>query len=1269
MWLRTFAAALLIFTVSVWVNQAASPADAKPVDLRAGVLYGVTVSARDLNTLGDSKVRVAIGDPQGVLAEKVLHAFDPDFYFTLRARTSGPATIIARPDLSVTLTEIGTAAGQVSEQKAKWTGAQSIRLNETVLASADERPYVPVNGYADLLKGQHWYRFTATADELAFFAVEATDRDVPADLDVFQLNGGVLEPYSAGAHQYIPEATQNFPGLSNYRTRKISAGHTYYLRVSANHPAYRLRTATYALPPYRDPRQAVRTAMDFTVSLGDSWLNNIPRRGSVATRDTLPHPETQNCIACHPTQFTTRAYLTAVRNGYTPVNRVAADSLIWQLRNNPRPLAGHESANWARVIFSARTVSSRLPVLLDDASVLPGFGPAPPDIVTGAAGYLKLHYKGLDKLAEDEADGASPAVSPLEIGLQSWQTFGLAGDSRSTLESQIAAYEPRNVIDLNWKIIALSTIDRSKYSGAVGSLVEELMRKQTPDLRFGGADFITYHSLYALATAGLKASDPRVAKLVEFTLRNQLPSGGWQGEPGPKAFQTPFRETQFAVMALSTLFPASDPVAAPAAAVDPRRTASVLEREATARAWTGSIDTLMPLLGDESKLVQTAAAESIRRTLSRDLSDVHLLNTALRSPDSRMRSGALRVFARQFRALAGVAELRGSVKALLEDPAPLIRLQAAMALARWNTWSPEAHDILESLSARLPVEQDPRVARVLTEGVSGILDENIGYVETWMRTMSDPADRQKTVDALHARSKAQGAVLAKHLGSVDGNREGKLRLLTSLWDLPLRHMAIPATNRDRAEVVLPAYYSEYSAGVNGLHEDGFAYEPYQDALSFRYGSRNGFHKTRIGNDSELVDLTGAGPELEEALIALIRGTDRELKIAAIKAGASLGNSMSRRFTMAAFEVLRSQDKEARDAVRYVFENGARGRLTLGDPDVSEPEFVRAIEAALDPATPDALAVALPLVAELPPGSVLSRDVSLMSRIDALLFTKPLHPKALSVASSFPRVADGPLMRTLMLEGLASPNRAMRIAAAETAVRAYLADPTMPALAEQFAAASKGEVRRMMLDLLDPSRFSLRLSALSLYNPGPGVSIPPDAGLFSSEKVQQFVAMSLGDADPDVRAAAQDLTVLYPAVKSSPAVQMALAKFPLPKGPRTLDYDFFVAKVQPILARPGADGKACVVCHVSHGIFPLRLPAGRNGFTDKQSRENFQFASRVVDLSNPQKSLLLVKPTRPNDSAGDPNLYLATHNGGERWSGNETSEEYQTILRWIRGAKN
>ena len=53
---------------------------------------------------------------------------------------------------------------------------------------------------------------------------------------------------------------------------------------------------------------------------------------------------------------------------------------------------------------------------------------------------------------------------------------------------------------------------------------------------------------------------------------------------------------------------------------------------------------------------------------------------------------------------------------------------------------------------------------------------------------------------------------------------------------------------------------------------------------------------------------------------------------------------------------------------------------------------------------------------------------------------------------------------------------------------------------------------------------------------------------------------------------------------------------------------------------------------------------------------------------PQHSLILIKPTRPTDAGGDVSDYYATHNGGQRWKGNESGWQYKTILEWIRGAR-
>ncbi len=116
----------------------------------------------------------------------------------------------------------------------------------------------------------------------------------------------------------------------------------------------------------------------------------------------------------------------------------------------------------------------------------------------------------------------------------------------------------------------------------------------------------------------------------------------------------------------------------------------------------------------------------------------------------------------------------------------------------------------------------------------------------------------------------------------------------------------------------------------------------------------------------------------------------------------------------------------------------------------------------------------------------------------------------------------------------------------------------------------------------------------------------------------------------------------------------------------LDFNYFVSKIEPILATPGPDGKACVFCHASHVIFKLAPPNSEGVFSDQDSEQNYKFAMHVVDISDPRQSLILIKPTRPTDSAGNVGDYLATHNGGQRWPGNESSWQYRTILEWIRG---
>jgi hypothetical protein len=100
--------------------------------------------------------------------------------------------------------------------------------------------------------------------------------------------------------------------------------------------------------------------------------------------------------------------------------------------------------------------------------------------------------------------------------------------------------------------------------------------------------------------------------------------------------------------------------------------------------------------------------------------------------------------------------------------------------------------------------------------------------------------------------------------------------------------------------------------------------------------------------------------------------------------------------------------------------------------------------------------------------------------------------------------------------------------------------------------------------------------------------------------------------------------------------------------RRPDETAFRAYVEPILTRRGRDGYACVHCHATHTLF----------------NATYQTVMNVVDLNDPEASLILRKPTSSADSEGVVGSKVLPHGGGVRWE--KDSPEYQTILHWIEG---
>lgn len=299
-------------------------------EAEAGSLYAITVAVKNPAQLqGDRQVHAEIADARGIVAEKWLHTADLDFYLTLRSRVRGAVTVDLStrnaepiPEIETMFHRIPMRSGEPSIIAAapndKWQDAQPFELGQTIFGADDERPYAPAPGedrYAAMMKGFQWFRFTFHGNQprLIYFAMDITDREVPLDVDIFQLGKNAtgqpdVVPYTEGASIYQIEATQNYPGLYKFRTRILQPGETYYVRVDANHPAYQLRTYDYPVPPYRDPRQAVRTGWIFWstwVTPGcrtrrvagqwrcvPPWCTQIRSFASRATRRSLRHAAT-----------------------------------------------------------------------------------------------------------------------------------------------------------------------------------------------------------------------------------------------------------------------------------------------------------------------------------------------------------------------------------------------------------------------------------------------------------------------------------------------------------------------------------------------------------------------------------------------------------------------------------------------------------------------------------------------------------------------------------------------------------------------------------------------------------------------------------------------------------------------------------------------------------------------------------------------------------------------------------------------------------------
>ncbi len=1284
------------------------------------------VSAPSPATFGSSDtLQVTLRGGGKTIAGKSLHAGDPDLYTLFRSTgvaeieiasfSSAPVehtvTVLEWPATSATNTAVE------AEPNDSWSEANEFKLGQTVWASADDKPYIlPLNEskaakgatpYAqqvDLTSdrlpegGVDWFKFTYDGAEpkLVHFELDLLERDnIPVDVSVFTVENGEAKSYERGADPVTPPHEVQALAGNKFTTRIITRG-TYYVRVDANHVFYQLRTSSYNVPPSNDPRSAIRAGMDYLVSAGDSWHANTPRHGGIVTRVSSNHFETQLCIACHATHFTTRGELTARQNGYAVNKRWSLQFLTERLANNPLPFYGHKDAYWTRVISASANVMSRLASLVNqyDGEFT---GEKRLSLLKGVAGYLEIYYKGRSELPNDESNGNTPLVSTYEVAWYSWKVFDemfrLTNENeyreyRDQIRRLIEQEKIKNNVDLCYQTIALAEIDRAAYAGRIKRNADRILTLQRDDGQWSmlfekdspSVEFQTYHCLYALARAGYSPEHPQIAMSLKFLLGRQQEWGGWfDPKQSYENFRTPFRETQFAVMALSEFYkgtdgkgwltaasqslPAGDALLrleqidgvwerpspqltlgliASLNSEEPlvRMAAAAALGRAGAKAASNALGQLGPLLGDPSKLVQIAAAQALRRDaaqfggmpsgssgVSPEDQAANIISAALDQPNERARWGATRVFAQHFSSLTGKNEFADKLIARLSDPHTPVRMQAAKSLTQWFYWTKDESlqdRIAGAFIARMAVNEHPWMRRNLLEGFYSLADENVRYLyNNWIGQLAQKEDRDKAVAGHRESSRRMAERIARALET--GNELQREGLLRGLTEHHLRHS----------------------------------------------GYTNAGRYTRIGNDVETIVFYAEGATaMEHALTPLVNSPDAERRRAAIVAAYMLRDNATTDLSLAVMK--RLNDPEA--SVRAVSNEFYRS-LPLKVIERNRREAVETLKELLASKYPEAQIAALDRVKTL--GVEFARSEKFDEEVKNFtlrtddVVDKKTAAAALRALADFPGLANDAQIQQRIASALQSSDPDLSRAATQvTLFSPPLRDlPAITVALDSLLRTQSAIKRKMVLDLINA-----------------------DTPVSDDLRMINLLADSLEDREENVRSAALNAVRRVKSLQSNAAIRAGLQKLTRDPNQRLqglavamyqgqdggvaldlraeelLDYNFFARRVMPLLAGKGPDGAACVNCHTTHTVFKLVEPDKQGRFTEEQLRENYRSALKVVDMANPENSLIIRKPTGDASQEGLIGSKKTPHGGGMRWNG-LTDPATQTVLEWINGAKS
>ena len=1205
--------------------------------------------------------------------------------------------------------------------------ASALVIGRDVHGTADDVDYL--ENAEEGKTGLDWYRFEVTDERcLVYFQIDLLDRDVSCNLRCYTLdNAGRAIPYEVGKDPMEIVHDRERERYSKHISRVFTKG-TYYLEVNANHPDYVLRGRKLGVPPYKDPASAIEAGMHYVINVGDAWFAQIPREGNIYARSANMHDTATRCTACHPSSFSTEANLVGHANGYSIRSKDAFQYVVERLYNSITPLYGPDGLYWQRFIaIPLQSQGKQGGIVADFERQVSGerrktwerFAP-----------FLRAAWAERTELPADEVNGVVPLDSKFGIGWRDWRVLTeaaartgngayreAAANVARLLTEPAADKRVETLQDRMHRIVAWGLIDPKANTERLRAEAEALLALQNADggwhevdsKRGPSAVYTTGQLLWSLLRNGYTKDDPRIRRGLDYLLAQQQPFGGWIQTTTHENFRTPMRETRFAVMALAEAFPRrrdgrgwgnrdEGPARLPREGnvvellddlenlwdvppADRRLFAREIVRHlehpepivrARAAACLGRLEQreavagLVARLSDDSKVVWRAAAWALRRLGNAGIG-VEELRTALDSDDPRTRRGAARVFAYQFQGMDDRLDIAGRLLELTADPDFWTRLQALKTLRQWFYRTDVAsfqRRIVFAYLTRMSVPEHPVVRRNLSEGLYIMLDENLGggvSLQKNIAQLPEPA-RKRVLDA--RADFERGVLLTPVLGALESGNHLQREAVVRAFD---------------GSFFKGRYYARRPTGMIDVGNDrefGFLYEPPADVLDRTFAA---------------VFARESRPEVRRQSLALAAffGVPERTASAPVQ--------------RAILAALRDPEESVREAARKV----ASDSLVLTGAE-ADPERVKTVVElfAADGPTQAALVGALartPGVSARPEVAAALRSMAadpaaaarLRPILGSALFT---DSEALTVLSrAFTGTAD-PRERLALLDVLFARRSLVDVGEpSEQAVvllKTAVNDPSAAVRERTLTGISglaqlwRGKVSTgLLLSGLADDAPAVRRLALQLAPSKPMLWTRPDA--------LDYLARLLIDTDLKTRELALTRVVESRLLERTPPLARrvkALSADPALKAraeaalrdqghdpndltaditlgkPRLLSLASFRRTVNPLLYRSAEDGYSCARCHANHTILRVAEADPAAGFTPEQVATNYEAMLKVVNLGDPESSLVLRKPRSPLGQGGaDAESPTGiTHVGGPRWESTE-DPAYRAILAWIREA--